>query len=339
MDDQSTEKTVEPDSAESSGNSNGNDVSVWTRLRGLFASERDASLRESLQGVIEQHGDESGDEGFRPQERSMMLKLLQFSELRVDDVMVPRADIIAVDTSVTMHDLLAIFIEANHSRLPVYRETLDDPLGMVHIKDLVRWMAELGRGRRKTTGNNGGHANGEPTISGSLNLSARKLETTVEESGLIREVLFVPPSMQAGDLLVKMQTTHIHMAVVVDEYGGTDGLASIEDLVEEIVGDISDEHDDTEADFIKSLNGGAYLVDARAPIDGLEELLGIDLLPDDRDEDVDTVGGLIFSMLGRVPVRGELIPHPSGLEFEVVGADLRRIKRLKVKPTGPAKPD
>lgn len=339
-DDQSSEKAQLPNGNEASRNNPTNDGTaqsgIWTKMRSLFSSERDASLRESLQGVIEQHESENGSDGFRPQERSMMLNLLAFSELRVDDVMVPRADIIAVDDTVTIQTLLSIFIEANHSRIPVYNETLDDPLGMVHIKDLVRWMTKSGKARRKVSGsgNGNGLANGQQSTAAALNLSAKKLDTTIKQSGLVREVLFVPPSMQAGDLLVKMQTTHIHMAIVVDEYGGTDGLASIEDLVEEIVGDIADEHDDAEEDFIKPLEGGTFIADARALIEDVEELLGVDLLPDDREEDADTLGGLVFSMLGRVPVRGELIRHPSGLEFEVVGADPRRVKRLKISPAG-----
>ena len=300
---------------------------LWDRLRGMFNAPGDASLRESLQDVIEQHGNGNGGNGdIRPRERSMMLNLLEFAELRVDDVIVPRADIIAIDDDETIKALLARFIEANHSRIPVYRDTLDDPLGMVHIKDLVRWMSEQGKTRRKR----GQNTSSEAQLAGAFSLSARNLSTTIKNSGLIREVLFVPPSMRAGELLVRMQTSRIHMAIVVDEYGGTDGLVSIEDLVEEIVGEISDEHDDDDANLIRRIDDGVFSANARAPIQQLEELLHVDLLPDAQDEDVDTLGGLVFTMLGRVPVRGELIKHPRGIEFEVTSADLRRIKRLRI---------
>jgi len=263
----------------------------------------------------------------KDQARSMMRNLVEFADLRVDDVMVPRVDIIAVDEQATVHDLLAKFIEANHSRLPVYRETLDDPVGFIHIKDLVRWLAQKGsrRPRRRKT-----KAQEERGAGDSVALSAEDLATSVKQTGLRRDLLYVPPSMPAADLLVKMQTTRIHVAIVVDEYGGTDGLASIEDLVEEIVGDIADEHDEDEATLLKPVEEGVYLADARADIEDVEALLGIDLLPDDEEENADTLGGLVFSMLGRVPVRGELIPHGSGIEFEVIEADPRRVKKLKI---------
>jgi CBS domain containing-hemolysin-like protein len=159
----------------------------------------------------------------------------------------------------------------------------------------------------------------------------------IRQTGILRQLLFVPPSMPAADLLVKMQSTRLHMAIVVDEYGGTDGLVSIEDLVEEIVGDIADEHDEEEAELIKPAEDGAFAADARAAIEDVEALLGLDLLPDEREEDADTLGGLVFSMLGRVPVRGELVRHPSGIEFEILEADPRRVKKIKIhtKPRAP----
>jgi CBS domain containing-hemolysin-like protein len=256
--------------------------------------------------------------------RSMMLNLIAFSELRVDDVMVPRADIVAVSESATMRELLERFTEANHSRLPVYRDTLDDTSGMVHIKDVVRWMISKGAQRRKKPAR-------EESRPSALSLTAQVLATTVRQAGIMRELLFVPPSMPASDLLVKMQASHIHMAIVVDEYGGTDGLVSIEDLVEEIVGDISDEHDIDEGQMIRDGGNGVYVADARVGIEELEELLGVDFLPDERDQDADTLGGLIFSMMGRVPVRGELIRHDSGIEFEIMESDPRRVKKIRIR--------
>jgi CBS domain containing-hemolysin-like protein len=331
-DEQRSDKAGRPDASSQPGEtaSEHSDSGLWDRVKGMFGAPGDASLRESLQDVIEQHGNGNGNGDMRPQERSMMLNLLEFAELRVDDVLVPRADIIAIDDEATTKELLSMFVEANHSRVPVYHETLDDPLGMVHIKDLVRWMSEQGKTRSKASAN----GSAQNRAAASFSLSAKNLSTTVKKSGLIREVLFVPPSMRAGELLIRMQTSRIHMAIVVDEYGGTDGLVSIEDLVEEIVGDISDEHDDNDASMIRKVDAGLFSADARAPVEQLEELLGVDLLPDEQDEDVDTLGGLVFSMLGRVPVRGELIKHPRGIEFEVTSADLRRIKRLRIHMHG-----
>jgi CBS domain containing-hemolysin-like protein len=293
--------------------------SFWSRLKGVFGNGRDTSLRESLEEMIDQHGAEGGNGKFRPEARLMMLKLVEFADLRVDDVMVPRADIIAIDAAAPLSALLDIFADANHSRLPVYREILDDPIGMIHIKDVMRWITERSSGRTSKSKTR------KP-----LNLTQAQLDTPVKDLKLVREMLFVPPSMPAADLLVKMQSTRIHMAIVVDEYGGTDGLVSIEDVMEEIVGEISDEHDEDEELQLTPAGNGVLLADARADIEDVEKALGVDLLPDDQEEDADTLGGLIFTMLGRVPVRGELIPHSSGLEFEIVEADPRRVKKLKI---------
>ncbi|MGE0006954.1 MAG: hemolysin family protein [Parvibaculaceae bacterium] len=304
--------------------------SLLARLKGLFSPERDPSLRESLEGVIASHGAQSPVDAMRPEARSMMLNLIKFADLRVDDVMVPRADIVAIEASQSIRELLERFIDANHSRMPVYRESLDDLSGMVHIKDLVRWLAERGNKarRRKSV---------KDTALSALSLSTADLATEVGTVGIAREVLFVPPSMPAADLLIKMQSTHIHMAIVVDEYGGTDGLVSIEDLVEEIVGDISDEHDLDEELVVRN-GDGTFTASARADLEELEQLLNVDFLPEERDEETDTLGGLIFSMFGRVPVRGELLRHASGIEFEVLEADPRRVKRVKIRPPGHVTP-
>jgi CBS domain containing-hemolysin-like protein len=305
--------------------------SLLARLKGLFSPERDATLRESLEGVIASHGAQNPVAAMRAEARSMMLNLIKFADLRVDDVMVPRADIVAIEASQSIRELLERFIEANHSRMPVYRESLDDLSGMIHIKDLVRWLTEKGNkaARRKKSA--------KETAISALSLNATDLATEVAALGIAREVLFVPPSMPAADLLIKMQSTHIHMAIVVDEYGGTDGLVSIEDLVEQIVGDISDEHDSDE-ELIVSNGDGTFTASARAGLEELEKLLNVDFLPEERDEETDTLGGLIFSMFGRVPVRGELLRHASGIEFEVLEADPRRVKRVKIRPPQPNEP-
>jgi len=290
-------------------------------------------------------------EGFAapPEAGSMMRNLLEFVDLRVEDVMVPRAEIVAIDEDASVHELLRRFMEANHSRLPVYRETLDDPVGMVHIKDFLRWLTErtgaspengkqngkqAGKAGVKDAGDEAGKSRpdaAKPDLGDvAVTLPEAELGTTVKQTGILRPLLFVPPSMRAADLLVKMQSTRSHMAIVVDEYGGTDGLVSIEDLVEEIVGDIADEHDEDEAELISPAEDGVYVADARAPIEDVEELLGLSLLPEDREEDADSLGGLIVSMLGRVPVRGELLRHPAGIELEILEADPRRVRRIRI---------
>jgi magnesium and cobalt transporter len=266
------------------------------------------ALHESLEAVIEES--ERQSPALSAQERVMLGNLLKFGELKVKDVMVPRGDIVAVDETTALCELVAAFREAQHSRLPVYRETLDDPTGLVHIKD-VMGLAELG-------------ADG---IMRWPEVSLAKIK---------RDILFVPPSMPALELLLKMQTTHIHMALVIDEYGGTDGLASIEDLIEEIVGDIDDEHDVKEAPMLKALPGGGFEADARLDLDDFNAETGVELLPEDTQGEIDTLGGLVISLLGRVPQRGEIVPHPSGYEFEVLEADPRRVKRVRIRPPASA---
>ena len=256
----------------------------------------------------------------------MMLNIIEFSSLRVDDVMVPRVDIVAIDESDTMQDLLEKFIDANHSRVPVYRETLDGVTGMIHVKDFLRWMTARGAKKRRTAK----VEKADKTPPPGLNIAASALATSVKQAGLNREVLFVPPSMPATDLLVRMQASHTHLAIVIDEYGGTEGLVSIEDLVEVIVGDISDEHDTDEDLEIKPLEEKVYVADGRIDLATLEALLAVDLLPEDEEEEADTLAGLIFKIAGRVPTRGEIIPHDSGLEFEILDSDPRRVKRVRI---------
>jgi CBS domain containing-hemolysin-like protein len=289
-------------------------------------------LRESLEGAIESHEAQNPGETVGQEAKSMMINIIEFSGLRVDDVMVPRVDIVAIDETDSMQDLLEKFIEANHSRVPVYRETLDGVTGMIHVKDFLRWMAS--RGTRKRRGSKGENADRlerpEKAPLPGLNIAASTLATPVKQAGLNREVLFVPPSMPATDLLVRMQASHTHLAIVIDEYGGTEGLVSIEDLVEVIVGDISDEHDTDEDLEIKPIEERIYMADGRVDLSKLEPLLGVDLLPEDEEEEADTLAGLIFKIAGRVPTRGEIIRHESGLEFEILDSDPRRVKRVRV---------
>ncbi|MBI2717984.1 MAG: HlyC/CorC family transporter [Rhizobiales bacterium] len=313
----------------------------WAKLRARLSRNPDKGLRESLEGAIKIHAAQNPSENFGKEAKSMMLNIIEFSELRVDDVMVPRVDIMAIDETASLRQLMERFTEAGHSRLPVYRETLDGITGMVHLKDLMGWMMAKGAKKRRSRSEPKGEAKPdakpEKPATG-LSIAAAELSVTVRQSGLHREVLFVPPSMPATDLLVKMQANHIHLAIVIDEYGGTDGLVSIEDLVEEIVGDISDEHDTEEDSLLKPAGDGLYVALGRVGIARLEETLGVDLMPDEDDEETDTLAGLIFKMGGRVPARGEIIRHASGLEFEILDSDPRRVKRVKIHVKTPHLP-
>ncbi len=262
--------------------------------------EGEATLREILEELIDKYPEETVP--VTASERAMLLNLLNFGEIRVDDVMVPRADVVAVELSTPVGEVVSVVREAGHSRLPVFRGTLDDIAGMVHVRDLLRlWGSD------------------EPSA--------------LDE--VVRRVLFVPPSMRVRDLLLQMRAARIHMAVVVDEYGGTDGLVTIEDLVEEIIGEIHDEHDLDELPLLVEGRGGVIEADARVLVEDLESRVGCSLLPEEHEEHVDTLGGLVFSLAGRVPSRGELISHPTGVQFEVVDADPRRIKRLRIHHVPP----
>lgn len=286
---------------------------LWSTVFG--GNKRD--LRESLEGVIDTHAQQTGEEQLGDDARSMMRNLIDFSDLRVDDVMVPRADIVALEDVSSMRELLDIFMEANHSRIPIYNDTLDNILGMIHVKDFLRWITVKGTKKRSKT-------------AAGVALAAADLNSTVKQNNsLQREVLYVPPSMPASDLLLKMKASHIHLAIVIDEYGGTDGLVSFEDLMEEIVGDISDEHDTIDA-MITKVNETTYVADARIYISKLDEMFKVDLLPDEEEDEADTLGGLVFEMGGRVPSRGEIISHECGLDFEILETDRRRVKRVRI---------
>ncbi|WP_439543536.1 hemolysin family protein [Hyphomicrobium sp.] len=305
---------------------------VWTRL-GLAEQP---TLRDKLEVLLKEEAKASG--GFSPEERKMLSGLLRFGASRVDEIMVPRADIIALEESEPLGELVRLFEEAGVSRIPIYHETLDDPRGMIHIKDLFRWIsAEVaGRALREPVKQRlgpveAGGAGAKP------DLSRIDLTRPISVFKFRKPVLYVPPSMPAMNLLVRMQATHVHMALIVDEYGGTDGLVTIEDLVEQIVGDIEDEHDEEEADLIAEDPKLGLVASGRAPVQDLETRLGIKLLKPEEEADIDTLGGLVFAIVGRVPARGELIHHASGVEFEVLDADPRRVKRLKIHvPASPS---
>lgn len=278
----------------------------------LIAKAQGVKLRESLEDVIE--NDDQSQNAFSPEEKSMIRNILEFSDVDVEDIMVPRADLIATDITTPVSEVLMLFSNAGFSRCPVYEGNLDKPVGMVHFKDIMTWLVR--------------HSSDDKKL---LDLDQLSFDQPIGELNIVREVLYVPHSMLASDLLLNMQKQRIHMALVIDEYGGTDGLLTIEDLVEEIVGEIEDEHDD-DADLptIEKIDGHNFIADARLPMEALEQQLKVDFLSDDRDEDVETLGGLVFSLAGRIPIRGELIEHSSGTIFEILEADSRRIKQLKI---------
>jgi hemolysin (HlyC) family protein len=308
---------------------NGSQMAITNSFNGLNTSERHEgglswlnrlahkvgfSSQVDARTVIEEALNNDDGTAFSSAERAMLQKTLEFKALRVADVAVPRAEIVAIEEGSTLADLLAVFSEAGHSRVPVYRDNLDEPVGMVHVKDLMGWVIAQGK---------------SDTAKHRFDLAAADLSKPISAANIMRELIFAPPSMSALDLLIRMQSRHTHLALIIDEHGGTDGLVSIEDLLEEVVGNIEDEHDSGEAPLI-SQDAGGLIVDARADIEDVEAKIGVSL-SSDTDEDVDTLGGLVFTMLGRVPARGEVIIHPSGLELEVLDADRRRAKKLKLR--------
>jgi len=231
--------------------------------------------------------------------QEIQLNLQSLTGRRIDDISVPKADIVAVSEDSSRKEIVDTFRRSTLTRLPVFHDTLDEPVGLIHLKDLAL---------------KHGFGNG----------------VKFDLPALLRPLIYAPPSMPIGVLLQKMQSEHIHMALIIDEYGGVDGLVTIEDLLEQIVGDIIDEHDEEEQDLFVEESPGVYLAYARAELRDIEEAAGVDLLPDDLDEEIDTLGGIVVLLAGRVPARGEVICDQNGNEFEVIEADPRRIKRLRV---------
>lgn len=262
---------------------------VWRKLFGQKSENSKKNDEEANAAAVSARGT-----------NEMLLNIKNMHDKRVDDVAIPIADIASIPDNATLDEVIAIFRESTNSRLPVYSETLDNPLGLVHLKDLA---LHYGFGS-----------------SGAFDLKS-----------VIRPLIYVPPSMRLGALLQKMQSERMHMALVIDEYGGVEGLVTLEDLIEEIVGEIEDEHDIEEAQLWSEESDSVYIAQARAPLDEFEEAVGVDLLPDDLDEEVETLGGLVFMLIGRVPSRGECIRDGRGHEFEVIDADARRVKSLRVR--------
>jgi magnesium and cobalt transporter len=274
-------------------------------LRQLRRGRNGDSVRESIGELIDEREEQGEAEPINPQERLLIGNILKLHEQTAADVMVQRVDIVAIELDTSFDDLVKLVAEQGHSRFPVYRDTLDDVIGLVHIKDIFPYLAD----RRP-----------------------------VKLAKLVRKVLFVAPSMPVLDLLLQMRLSRTHMAMVVDEFGGIDGLVTIEDVIEEIVGEIEDEHDDADAPKLIERADGTLIADARTKIEDFEARCGTKVLPEDAEEEVDTLGGLVFTLAGRVPARGEIIAHPSGLAFEVLDADPRRVKRLRIRGLPPPPP-
>ncbi len=290
--------------------------SFLDRLRALLGTFRPhGSLRTDLVEVLAAAETPEEEGEFTPSERKMLRNILHLREVGIGDIMVPRAEIVAVRKDAALGELLKLFVTVGHSRLVVYDDTLDDPVGMVHIRDLIAFLA--------------GDLASE---SGKIDLGKVNLDATLETAGLIRRILYVPPSMPAVDLLVSMQAARTHLALVIDEYGGTDGLVSIEDVVEEIVGEIEDEHDEAAETLLTRQPDGSYLADARTPLEAAVEVLGTAFASEEAMEEVDSVGGLVVRIASRVPKTGEVISLPGGFDVDVVEADPRRLKKLRIIP-------
>ena len=284
---------------------------AWRSLRLLITGQdHEPSLRESLEEAIDDHDDDgSGRDDLSAVERAMLKNMLHFGERQAGDIGVPRSDMVVFDVDAGFPALVALFREAGHSRMPVFRGDRDHIIGMAHIKDIYALIAE--------------------TFDDAVS-SQRFADLPVEP--LLRPVLFVPASMRIVDLLARMRAGRTHMAMIVDEYGGTDGLVTIEDLVEEIVGDIEDEHDEAEAALILSINDRLWEADARLPLDDMELALGTRFADDEIGDEVDTLGGMVFMLAGRVPALEETVAHPNGWRFEVIDGDPRMVRRLRLHP-------
>jgi magnesium and cobalt transporter len=278
-------------------------ASLVDRIRNrLWRRQIEQSVRESIAELVQEAADETPRPGEAQEldrhERALIANVLRLRGITADDVMVPRADIVAIRVDATMDEAVALFRREGHSRLPVFREQLDDIVGMVHVKDVFAYVG-------------------------------RQAEFRLES--ILRRPLMVAPQVPVLDLLLQMRQAHVHLALVVDEYGGIDGLVTIEDLVETIVGDISDEHDEVPGPMVTERPDGTLDMDARLPVEEFEARMGPVLTEDERDADINTVGGLVFTLAGRVPARGEVVGHPSGVEFRVLEADGRRIRRVRVR--------
>ncbi|AXY23017.1 MULTISPECIES: hemolysin family protein [Komagataeibacter] len=274
-------------------------LSLFSRKRG------EQGLRHSIAALVKEADEAAGSEGDDPrsseldrQERALLANVLRLRGITADDVMIPRADIVAMPVDISLDEALAMMRRENHSRMPVYREQLDDIVGMIHVKDLIAYVGTS---------------------------EAFRMEP------LLRQPLMVAPQLPVLDLLLQMRLRHVHLALVIDEYGGIDGLVTIEDLIETIVGDISDEHDEPTVNMMRDRPDGTIDVDARTPVAAFEEKVGQILTRDEREAEIETVGGLVFRLAGHVPTRGEIVTHESGMVFRTLDSDARHIRHVRVR--------
>lgn len=309
----------EPQSSNTAGRQDDADrpqsESWFDRLRAAVGL-RSPSARRELEEALVENGTDST---FSAEERTLLANILRMRDFRVSDIMIPRADVYAIEIDATLGELIHEFKESGHSRMPVYRESLDDPLGMVHVRDLMNYIAKAVSIAE----------DGTPSV----DRTAIDLTQTVAASGLMRDILFVPASMPVASLLSLMQGRRVQMALVIDEFGGTDGVVSFEDAVETIVGDIEDEHDEEEPEIVAD-DQGAFIADAGARLEDVARFVGEDFVKDRDDEDVETIGGLVFNVLGRIPSAGEVVTVP-GFEIVILDAEERRIRRLKIRRLPP----
>lgn len=287
--------------------------SIWNRIKALLAL-RTVSLRDDLQVALEEQGSAEAD--FSESERTILANVLKLSNVSVADVMVERSDIQAIEADVNLGTLIARFRQVRHSRLPVYDDNLDNIVGFIHVKDALSKITD------PVT---------DPAKDVPVKLVSSVLKQRVAKLDITRDAMFVPTFMPVGDLLQSMRASRVHMAIVVDEYGGTDGLVTIEDLLEAVVGEIEDEHDELAASLIRKVGADTYIADARAELSDVRQMIGPDFDPGEHGEDVETIGGLVFDLAGHVPKRGERVSKLEGFEFEILAADSRRIKRLRIR--------
>ena len=289
-------------------------LSLVNRLKSILTL-RPASLRDGLQVALDVNaGSETPD--FTESERTIIQNVLKLSTVSIDDIMVERSDMQAVEADINLGTLLAKFRQVGHSRLPVYQDELDNIIGFIHIKDALAKITE------PVT---------DPEKEVPVKLVSTALRQKINKLGITRTAMYVPTFMPAGDLLQSMRASRVHMAIVVDEYGGTDGLVTIEDLLEAVVGEIEDEHDELAAALIRKVGVDSYIADARAELSDVRNLIGPDFDPGEYGDEVDTIGGLVFDLAGHVPKRGEKVTRLEGFEFEILAADSRRIKRLRIR--------
>ncbi|NTJ41208.1 HlyC/CorC family transporter [Agrobacterium larrymoorei] len=305
-------------------------ATFWSRVSRLLKPSQGERLREEITDAL--MTDTEIGAAFSPEERVMLNNILRFREVRVEDIMIPRVDIEGLDESMTIGEAMILFEESGRSRMPVYDDTLDNPKGMIHIRDLLSYVGRQALNKRRNVSPIVAGEDGKMSRSAPVNFDLARvdLEKTLAEAGVVRKILFVPPSMLASDLLKSMQAQRTQLALVIDEYGGTDGLVSHEDIVEMVIGDIDDEHDKDEAMFSR-LSPDVVIADARAELVDLTEAIGPDFDVREHIEEIDTLGGLIFFALGRIPTKGEVVRAVPGFEFHILDADSRRIKGVRIE--------